>query len=293
MRMRILTKKYIPTELKEFAYVKTMWRERVNNVAHKLTDYIQKKAHSGKLPRIHQVFDDNGGKQKAAIEEGNQKWNTQLRPLLERIGHIKVRRMFGTYTIFVNDLKAVIIAQGKPYFRITSAQQEELTQTKVPAPKLERYYQPRLKTNDGVTNYFAPVGLMVGDDCSIYLSLLNVQLIEYAKEKAHFRLKDGFNITLSMERMLKSVGIRTLRELEDKGAVNAFLLLREKYPVKNETVLKIEAAIRRVHWKTLPKVLEADIMKELESKQETVLLELADFMHKRKVKPTKTEVEDA
>ena len=64
------------------------------------------------------------------------------------------------------------------------------------------------------------------------------------------------NIGPTIERRLGAVGIRTRRDLQRLGAVNAFRQIRKRFSDKSISVCyylySLEGALRDVHWDDLP-----------------------------------------
>lgn len=69
--------------------------------------------------------------------------------------------------------------------------------------------------------------------------------------------------------MLRSAGITTLVELEELGAVEAYLMLkRENIPVSLNMLYAIHGALNNVHWNQLDRQERANLIMELDDRME-------------------------
>ncbi|MEG3696127.1 TfoX/Sxy family DNA transformation protein [Vibrio coralliirubri] len=112
------------------------------------------------------------------------------------------------------------------------------------------------------SNYF-PIKL----DCDLNVHKLvslihNIILFELSSDcQQEQRVKDMPNMTLKLERMLKNCRFTSRELLLKTGSTNAYLKLKEKYGVNvtDNTLLRIEGAIKGRHWSTIPLSVREDL----------------------------------
>jgi DNA transformation protein len=68
------------------------------------------------------------------------------------------------------------------------------------------------------------------------------------------RLKDLPNLRFANERMLRKVGIQTVAELRETGAIHAYQALKkqQKETLQPTLILALEGAIQGTHWSVIP-----------------------------------------
>ena len=74
------------------------------------------------------------------------------------------------------------------------------------------------------------------------------------------------NIGATVARRLNEIGIHTYADLEDLGAVNAYMRISANYPTRNMPVCyylySLEGALRDQHWDALPKALKDKLLQQ-------------------------------
>lgn len=83
-------------------------------------------------------------------------------------------------------------------------------------------------------------------------------------DPALFKLSRLKNIGPKSEQWLNAIGVHTLDDLEELGAVAAFSQLKARgFPVTLNLVWAIEATVRGIHWRDLPQADKDRLKDEL------------------------------
>ncbi len=171
--------------------------------------------------------------------------------LFTPLGLIQSRPQFGGYSLSSGGAMFAIVAEGELYLRATLQNEEMMKQLAMPQliyPKRGvdislRYFQV------GETFWKQPQRLIeLAND-----SIKGMQSEKSAKKNNPGRLKDLPNISLSMERMLWQVGVKSFEELRSHGAINAYVKLSRVNKHRGIRVLfALEGAILGYHQTVLP-----------------------------------------
>ncbi|AEX21452.1 TfoX/Sxy family DNA transformation protein [Vibrio natriegens] len=173
--------------------------------------------------------------------------------LFEALGTIKSRSMFGGFGLFADETMFALVVNDQLHIRA-----DQQTSSNFEKQGLKPYVYKK-RGFPVVTKYYA-----ISDD----LWESSERLIEVAKkslEQANLekkqqasskpdRLKDLPNLRLATERMLKKAGIKSVEQLEEKGAVNAYKAIRDSHSAKVsiELLWALEGAINGTHWSVVP-----------------------------------------
>lgn len=173
--------------------------------------------------------------------------------LFEALGAIKSRSMFGGFGLFADETMFALVVNDQLHIRA-----DQQTSSNFEKQGLKPYVYKK-RGFPVVTKYYA-----ISDD----LWESSERLIEVAKkslEQANLekkqqasskpdRLKDLPNLRLATERMLKKAGIKSVEQLEEKGAVNAYKAIRDSHSAKVsiELLWALEGAINGTHWSVVP-----------------------------------------
>lgn len=209
--------------------------------------------HSKRLP-ARDSFIEKGTK---TIE--NDDWVVKLKPILNTNKQIRVHKMFGTIAYLVgSDKRFAQLYKNRLFLRLSDSNLAE-------NPNIKDYHP---NSNKGVlVGLYSPNSLTLETPMETVIHYLE-QSIDIShqlsvKPPKPQRLKDNLNLTVSIERMLKSVNIRTPKDLEATGSVAAFVKLHQRYPIKDELILKLEGAIQSIHWNVLPSDLRTKLLNEI------------------------------
>lgn len=173
--------------------------------------------------------------------------------LFEALGAIKSRSMFGGFGLFADETMFALVVNDQLHIRA-----DQQTSSNFEKQGLKPYVYKK-RGFPVVTKYYA-----ISDD----LWESSERLIEVAKkslEQANLekkqqasskpdRLKDLPNLRLATERMLKKAGIKSVEQLEEKGALNAYKAIRDSHSAKVsiELLWALEGAINGTHWSVVP-----------------------------------------
>ncbi len=82
-------------------------------------------------------------------------------------------------------------------------------------------------------------------------------------------ISEMHNLGPKSAKMLADAGIKTVAELEDYGAVDAYLAIkREGIPVSLNMLYAIYGALSGVQWNTIDRVERANLIMELDDRME-------------------------
>lgn len=177
----------------------------------------------------------------------------QSSSIFSSFGVIKTRSMFGGFGIFCNDTMFALIVNDELHLRGTNQNEAEFKKLNM---------QPYCYTKRGfpvVTKYYAvPASWWTNTDELLKQAkrALNIaQADSQAKKNAEpNRIKDLPNLRLSTERLLKKAGIDSVEELQNKGALCAFLALQATHgkSVSIDLLWSLEGALTNTHWTVIP-----------------------------------------
>lgn len=86
---------------------------------------------------------------------------------------------------------------------------------------------------------------------------------------AEKQISELLNLGLRSAKMLADAGIKTVAELEEHGAVEAYLAMkREGIPVSLNMLYAIQGALNNVHWNTLDRAERENLIMELDARME-------------------------
>jgi len=82
-------------------------------------------------------------------------------------------------------------------------------------------------------------------------------------------ISEMINLGPKSAKMLADAGIKTVAELEEYGAVDAFLAIkREGIPVSLNMLYAIHGALNDIHWNQIDRVERANLIMELDDRME-------------------------
>ncbi len=162
----------------------------------------------------------------------------------------EMRSMFGGMTFFSNGFPFAAYWNGHLYLRAGHEQKDKLDAEGV---EPLTYRKENSKGGHSVKSRYYPISpeLLNNTDALLSASKQAYEQARQEKEKtiAQTRIKDMPNMRLSIERMLKKVGIQTKTDLIKVGAKRAFSLLESEYSeISDDLYFKIEGAISGKHY---------------------------------------------
>ncbi|MDR0806979.1 MAG: TfoX/Sxy family DNA transformation protein [Enterobacteriaceae bacterium] len=181
------------------------------------------------------------------------------------LGELTSRSMFGGYGICQNAVMFGLVSEGKFYLRandhlesifINHGMSQFIYQRRgTPIPL--RYYH----VNKSIWKQRDIVQQFAIDALSSAL----VDMYEKQKqEQEDIRLKDLPNLNITIERMLRQIGIQTRQELVNSGALETYIKLRAfKHDIKPELLFSLAGAIEGCHVAVLPDLLRNRLAEQL------------------------------
>ncbi|NRF64022.1 TfoX/Sxy family DNA transformation protein [Vibrio coralliilyticus] len=173
--------------------------------------------------------------------------DTQL--FFSNLGTITIKSMFGTFGIFCDGVIFALHYKNRIYFRSSPDFGAN------PISKNRYCYRKRghlVKTNYFISEYERDEKQLL-EHAERSINAAKRQR-EYADKAPIERLKDLPNISVSTERMLLSINIESVHQLANRGSVNSYKKLKDRFPkISKELVLHLEGAIQNCHWAVIPK----------------------------------------
>ncbi len=80
-------------------------------------------------------------------------------------------------------------------------------------------------------------------------------------------LLDLKNIGEQSSRWLMDIGIESIHEIEELGAVEVYSRLRERYPVSKNMLWALQGALMNLPYNQLPEVVKAVLLDELATRE--------------------------
>jgi DNA transformation protein len=184
--------------------------------------------------------------------------------LFAPLGKITSHSMFGGFGLFSDNVIFAFVVESDLHIRADKVSSKEFE---------KQGFKPYQYVKRGflvTTKYYAlPKALLADTNC--VLKLAEDALRSAKNEKRQkltnpvLRIKDLPNLTLSIERMLKNVGIKTVEELRKAGAIKAFHSIRVKYNnVNNDFLFVLEGAIEGHHWSVIPQKRKDELLSQLD-----------------------------
>lgn len=167
-----------------------------------------------------------------------------IRELLFPItGEVTVKTFFSYYGIFKGDLMFALYKHGCFYLRITQKAHQHTSWIK----ELERLEDPRMGIH---YKYFYLIPDHILPNVSLYSHLIveTLEEISEKKQKSSSRRKTLIrtlpNLNISIERLLKRLGICSVKELFETGEINVFVeLIKRGIDVDKTLLFKLYGAI--------------------------------------------------
>ncbi|MDC0609474.1 TfoX/Sxy family DNA transformation protein [Vibrio sp.] len=184
--------------------------------------------------------------------------------LFEPLGEVKSRSMFGGFGIFVDDTMFALVVNDQLHIRADQKSKKQFSDN-----GLEPYVYSK-KGFPVVTKYFALPDNYWESPQNIYhmgeaaLSFAKDEKKQQSQTKPQ-RLKDLPNLRLSIERMLKKAGIKTVDELIEQGSVRAYRAIKDTSPSDPslELLWALEGAIEGIHWSVITQDRRDELTKSL------------------------------
>ncbi|MCE0496274.1 TfoX/Sxy family DNA transformation protein [Vibrio salinus] len=184
--------------------------------------------------------------------------------LFESLGEVKSRSMFGGFGIFVDDVMFALVVNDLLHIRADKHSKDAFN---------EDGFKPYVYSKKGfpvVTKYYA-LPHSYWSTPEIIFSLAKNAFLFAKSEKKHQlksspqRIKDLPNLRLSIERMLKKAGIKTVDELVEQGSLNAYsaILKTSNSTPSLELLWALEGAINGIHWSVISKERRDELSKQL------------------------------
>lgn len=186
--------------------------------------------------------------------------------LLEEFGEVKARSMFGGFGIFIENTMFALVVNDLLHIRADDTSLPDFNNAG---------FSPYIYEKKGfpvVTKYYAlPTELWEEPQKILDIArtaFLNAKTEKQSQQTAKpQRIKDLPNLKLSTERMLKKAGITSVDELYDKGALHAFMAIKNTLPTSSpslELLWALEGAIEGKHWSVISAERRDELMKKLE-----------------------------
>jgi len=184
--------------------------------------------------------------------------------LFESLGEVKSRSMFGGFGIFIDNIMFALVVNERLHVRTDEQSKTYFT---------EHGFKPYIYSKKGfpvVTKYYALPSEYWSKPNTIFqlakeaLTLAKEEKKRQSQSKPQ-RLKDLPNLRLSIERMLKKAGIKTVDDLITQGSLHAFRAI-QKTSILNpsiELLWALEGAIEGIHWSVLSKGRREELSKLL------------------------------
>lgn len=166
--------------------------------------------------------------------------------------HIATKSVFGELGIFVQDAMFALITPSQVYLRGTPDLDPIFKKLNCNKYVLEK------KQSTSIVNYYDISALFMPEhpDVGAYIDRSkNYAVREQASKKCFSakRMRDLPNIHLSIERMAKKAGIRSVQELYELGAVKAFVQMKQLYGESLDTKIlwKFYGALNGLYWELI------------------------------------------
>ncbi|CAH0533122.1 DNA transformation protein TfoX1 [Vibrio stylophorae] len=190
----------------------------------------------------------------------------QILSVLEELGEIKSRSMFGGYGLYHEGFMFALIATDKVYLRASMELEKNFL-----AMGLEQYVYMKNGKPVALRYYLVPEQYL--QPASAFLALvkeaieLAMQEHEDKQKESQQRLKDLPNLDVSSERMLKKAGIHSYEDLKACGAIEAYRRVCEVNSNIHSLKLlwAIAGALEGCHAAILPKPVKDALLQELEA----------------------------
>lgn len=184
--------------------------------------------------------------------------------LLDHLGNVRSRSMFGGFGIFAGETMFALVVNNKLHLRANAKTKEEFKQAGLkPYIYEKRGFPVRTKHYAILDEWWEEPEKIIEQ---AKYSLEAAQVDKKAKECCTpDRIKDLPNLRLSNERMLKKVGIQTIDQLYDIGALNAYKALqkRQEASLSLELLWALEGAIHGQHWSVIPESRRNELLAKL------------------------------
>ncbi|MCD9495474.1 TfoX/Sxy family DNA transformation protein [Photobacterium carnosum] len=184
--------------------------------------------------------------------------------LLDHLGNVRSRSMFGGFGIFAGETMFALVVNNKLHLRANAQTKEEFKQAGLkPYIYEKRGFPVRTKHYAILDEWWEKPEKIIEQ---AKYSLEAAQADKKAKECCTpDRIKDLPNLRLSNERMLKKVGIQTIDQLYDIGALNAYKALqkRQEASLSLELLWALEGAIHGQHWSVIPESRRNELLAKL------------------------------
>lgn len=183
----------------------------------------------------------------------------QVKSRFTFLGSITYRSQFGGYALLVDGIMFALVSDGELYLRAND-QIENIFQTRKMSnlvyakrgmPILLRYYfvDSTLWEDQNLLFYFVQLAYE-----SSKTEMLN-------KKSQPVRLKDLPNLSITIEKLLWKVGIKSAEELKIKGAKCTYLKLKSlNKSLGFNVLLALAGAISGYHCAVLPSVLRNELL---------------------------------
>lgn len=182
---------------------------------------------------------------------------------LSGLGKLTSRSMFGGYGICKNKVMFGLVSENKFYLRANRNLEavfitHGMTQfiySKRGVPVLMRYFH----VHESLWNERALLNALVNFSLSAAIND-----IEEKSKLEGARLKDLPNLSISIERLLRRVGIISVGDLINVGAINSYIRVRAiKSDVSPELLFSLAGAIEGCHSAALPESIRNELLEHL------------------------------
>ena len=184
--------------------------------------------------------------------------------LLDHLGNVKSRSMFGGFGIFAGEAMFALVVNNKLHLRANAKTEEEFKQA-----GLEPYIYKKRGFPVITKHYAIPDEWWQHPEEIVKQAKYSLEAAQADKKAKDCctpdRIKDLPNLRLSNERMLKKIGIKTIEQLHDIGALEAYKALQktQETSLSIELLWALEGAIHGQHWSVIPESRRNELLAKL------------------------------
>lgn len=182
---------------------------------------------------------------------------------LSGLGTLTSRSMFGGYGICKNKVMFGLVSDNKFYLRANRNLEQifmthgmaQFIYSKRGVPVLLRYFH----VHEALWKERAVLDALVN-----YSLSGAVNDIKEKNKRESTRLKDLPNLNISIERLLKRVGISSVKDLISLGAIDSYIRVRKlKKDVSSDLLFSLAGAIEGCHSAALPEAIRNELLEHL------------------------------
>lgn len=178
------------------------------------------------------------------------------------IGEFRIKTYFSYYAIFKNNLMIALYQDGATYLRISKEDTEMISKAS------ETYNLSDDKIGlQSKKFYFIPEAILL--DTSLFSKLIHSTINELNQErqdeydKRSTQIRTLPNMNIKLERMLKKVGICSVREFIEVGYISAFIkLVAQGFNATEDLLFKLNGALNCQYIYTFTQQQKKELLQE-------------------------------